>query len=183
MIADFLIDSDISLFLFLNGFSGESRLFDSVVVFLASHLQYFLAAAFILFLFFSVRGKKEKIRIFLTALFSVLSASLAVRVFKDFFQRPRPFWDFEVQNLLSDTLFYSGKNWSFPSGHSAFFFAMGTAVFLHNRKWGSFFLAAALLMNASRVIGGVHYPLDVLGGAAVGIAAGFLAFKILKKVY
>ncbi len=41
-----------------------------------------------------------------------------------------------------------------------------------------FLLAAAIAF--SRVYVGVHYPLDVLGGAALGVALGFVAVRVLR---
>jgi undecaprenyl-diphosphatase len=58
---------------------------------------------------------------------------------------------------------------SFPSGHSATSFACATVLaFAVPRYRVAFFLLAAAIAW-SRVYVGVHYPLDVLGGAALGV--------------
>jgi undecaprenyl-diphosphatase len=61
-------------------------------------------------------------------------------------------------------------NGSFPSGHSASSFACATvlAFAVPRASWAFYLLAAAIAW--SRVYVGVHYPLDVLGGAVLGIA-------------
>jgi undecaprenyl-diphosphatase len=58
---------------------------------------------------------------------------------------------------------------SFPSGHAATSFACATMLALAFPRygWGFFLLAAAIAW--SRVYVGVHYPLDVLGGAVLGV--------------
>ncbi|HXH87742.1 MAG TPA: phosphatase PAP2 family protein [Gaiellaceae bacterium] len=62
---------------------------------------------------------------------------------------------------------------SFPSGHATVAFACATALALAvpRLRWPLFTLAA--LIAFSRVYVGVHYPLDVLAGAVLGVALGF----------
>jgi membrane-associated phospholipid phosphatase len=47
---------------------------------------------------------------------------------------------------------------------------------MKNRVFGAVLLAIAALSSFGRVFIGVHYPLDVLGGAAIGTLGAFLAF-------
>lgn len=61
----------------------------------------------------------------------------------------------------------------FPSDHATAAFAIATAIFLRNRRWGMVALSAAAVLSVGRVALGVHYPSDVLAGAALG-AAGAL---------
>jgi membrane-associated phospholipid phosphatase len=58
---------------------------------------------------------------------------------------------------------------SFPSGHSANAFACATVLAWYDRRLAvpAFVLAAAIAW--SRVYVGVHWPLDVLGGAVLGV--------------
>ncbi|MFF2960084.1 phosphatase PAP2 family protein [Streptomyces sp. NPDC057963] len=59
-------------------------------------------------------------------------------------------------------------DWSFPSNHAAIAAAAAMAVWLTDRRLGAIAVPAALLMAASRVWIGVHYPHDVLTGLVVG---------------
>ena len=72
---------------------------------------------------------------------------------------------------------------SFPSGHTATAFAAATILAL---LYGGYFYWAfspALFIAYSRVYVGAHFPLDVLGGMAVGAGvalAVFLLFRLMN---
>ncbi len=168
---------DINLFYFFNNLAEQSRIFDAIVIFLAGYFQYLLVAIFLMFLFFSGYAKPEKLRIFWVTVISVIVARFGVtELIRFFYHRSRPFVTYQVHQLLPE------NGWSFPSGHSAFFFAMATAIYLYNKKWGVGFFLAAILMNISRIIAGVHYPTDIVGGAIVGMAVAYIVFYFAEKV-
>ena len=167
---------DINFFYFFNNLAGRSRFFDALVVFLAGYFQYLLIAIFLLLLFFSKYAKREKLRIFWITVVSTIVARFGVtELIRFFYHRLRPFVTYQAHQLLS------GNEWSFPSGHSAFFFAMATAIYLYNKKWGIGFFLAAILMNISRVIAGVHYPSDINGGAIIGIIVAYVVFYFAER--
>ena len=66
---------------------------------------------------------------------------------------------------------------SFPSGHAASAAAFATGVALENPYLALPIGALAVGVAASRVVTGVHYPTDVVAGAAVGVAAGLLTTR------
>jgi undecaprenyl-diphosphatase len=71
---------------------------------------------------------------------------------------------------------------SFPSGHAATSFAGATmlAAFAPRLAPALYVLAAAIAF--SRVYVGVHWPLDVLGGAALGAALALVALTSLRRL-
>jgi undecaprenyl-diphosphatase len=61
---------------------------------------------------------------------------------------------------------------SFPSGHTASSFACATVLAAAVPKAAPAFYLLALAIGFSRIYDGVHWPLDVAGGAVLGIAIG-----------
>lgn len=111
------------------------------------------------------------LRAFLTPAVSFVLLS----VFRHIVNAPRPYEVLDIQPLIcKDT-----KGYSFPSRHvfSCFVIAM---TFLWLVPWlGIVLLGFGLLLCACRVVGGVHFPRDVLTGAAVGVAAGLIGFWVV----
>jgi undecaprenyl-diphosphatase len=70
---------------------------------------------------------------------------------------------------------------SFPSDHATAAFAIATAVLLRDRRWGVVVLAFAAVLAAGRVALGVHYPSDVLAGAALGAAVSLALYAPLVR--
>ena len=94
--------------------------------------------------------------------------------------RKRPLRD-EVAQAQARRVRMPSSN-SFPSGHTASAFAFATAV---GQRIPSLWLplrALALLIGYSRIHTGVHYPGDVVAGAAVGSACGWTVANAAKTV-
>jgi membrane-associated phospholipid phosphatase len=70
---------------------------------------------------------------------------------------------------------------SFPSGHASTAFACATVIAWASRRLAApaFVLAAAI--GWSRVYVGVHWPLDVLGGALLGVFMGTLLVFLARR--
>ncbi|GGS95632.1 bifunctional phosphatase PAP2/diacylglycerol kinase family protein [Streptomyces cinerochromogenes] len=68
---------------------------------------------------------------------------------------------------------------SFPSGHAASAAAFATGVALESPAWGAAVAPVAFSVAASRVYTGVHFPSDVLAGAALGAGAAFLVRRLV----
>ncbi|MBI2409540.1 phosphatase PAP2 family protein [Candidatus Kaiserbacteria bacterium] len=171
---------DVQLFYLFNGLAGRSALLDQIIVFFGSYLPYLVIAVFFIQLLISGYSYREKSRMLLVAFASAAIARWGmVDLIRNWYHRPRPFSALPVRQLLENS------EWSFPSGHAAFFFALATAVFFYDRRWGTGLFTAAIFISFARVAAGVHYPSDILGGAVLGILAAWavrlIALRILSK--
>ena len=73
-------------------------------------------------------------------------------------------------------------DWSFPSNHAAIAAAAAAALWGIDRLLGWIAAPAALLMAASRVWIGAHYPHDVLASLPVGAVFGALLIHVAKRM-
>ncbi len=71
---------------------------------------------------------------------------------------------------------------SLPSLHASNFFAMAGVAWAASRRAGLLALVVAALVALSRVYLGVHWPTDVLAGAAWGLACAWLALAAGRGV-
>lgn len=127
----------------------------------------FIATLAVVFL--AARGRFSDWR--RACLAAVLSAGLGLavgKVISELVDRARPFVaDPHGVHLFSGHAADPG----FPSDHATAAFAIAVAILLRKRAWGIFALVAATVLSVGRVALGVHYPSDVLAGAALGSAA------------
>ena len=115
---------------------------------------------------------------------AILTAALCVDlilcngILKNLFARVRPF---DV-NTSVQLLIPKPADFSFPSGHTAASFSSAAALFFAGEKklWKPV-LALAVVIAFTRLYLYVHYPTDILGGMAVGTAAGYLGFWSITK--
>ena len=70
---------------------------------------------------------------------------------------------------------------SFPSGHTATAFAGATALSYFFPRATAAFVVLAAAIAYSRLYVGVHFPLDVLGGAAIGVATSLLLLAAIRR--
>ncbi len=129
-----------------------------------------------LLLVWSLFFAKRKMFAFSLLFLSGISAWLSAHTLKFLFHTARPFVELGFKPLISENGF------SFPSEHSAVFIALAISMLLINKRLGVSMTVLALLIGISRIVLGVHYPIDVLGGFAVGAIISFLYIKLFKKI-
>jgi undecaprenyl-diphosphatase len=102
---------------------------------------------------------------------AALAAWLVNVPIRDFVARPRPE---EHTDLAELNALIEKSGYSFVSDHASTAMAVAVALFLVHRWLGAVACALALLQGFVRVLMGVHYPTDVIGGYALGMATALL---------
>lgn len=113
----------------------------------------------------------ESRRLGVLLLFASGGAALFAQLVKRLSKRRRP----NVGILGFEALVQNPDAFSFPSGHTAASVALAVAWAGEGSGLGVLASAFAGLVGFSRVYLGVHYPLDVMAGALIGLSAGALA--------
>ncbi|MCX7924837.1 MAG: phosphatase PAP2 family protein [Fimbriimonadales bacterium] len=119
--------------------------------------------------------------LFLPALLAFVGSGLTAQIIKRMVPRLRPSNLPDAIVAPDERIFHN----SFPSGHTTTAFALAFWVFLltqgtRYRFWGYGALVLAGLVGLSRIYRGVHYPSDVLAGAAIGMLWGAIAYFTLN---
>ncbi len=137
---------------------------------------------FVFFLYLLIRNKQsQSIWLILTfALLITFTDQIASGVFKPLVERLRPTHDPTISNLVHIVNNYRGGRYGFFSSHAANVFAFAGLSLLLVRRWlyTVLILIWASLIAYSRVYLGVHFPLDVLTGAAFGLLSS-IGFNFL----
>jgi undecaprenyl-diphosphatase len=121
--------------------------------------------------------RRRRLAVFTSMLLAILLASaLADNAFKPLFHRERPF-----VAMPGDVIGSRPEGASFPSGHSANAFAGAFVLSRIAAPARLVWWTLAAVIAYSRVYLGVHYPLDVIVGALVGVGCGILAMRLTGR--
>ena len=177
-----MINFDTELFLFLNGLHADWL--DPIMTFISGKLTW--TPFYLILLYLVIKNyKKQSVLIILgIILLIVCSDQVSSGIFKPLFERPRPCHNEAIKDLVYLPYGRCGGAYGFISSHACNVFAL--AVFMTNilkryyRKIGWVMFVWASLVAYSRIYMGVHYPGDVIVGAAVGAIIGWLIFKAYR---
>ncbi len=179
---DKIIALDTQLFLWLNSY--HSPVWDKIMWFISGKIEW-LPLYILIIVYIIYRYRLKSITILIAIVLTVaLADQLAAKAFKEVFERLRPSHNPEIQHLVHIVGDYRGGSFGFVSNHAAnsFSLAMFITLLFKNKYISTFIFFWALLVSYSRIYLGVHYPGDILGGAALGILLGWLIYLLYRKV-
>ena len=135
-------------------------------------LVYMVAAAYIVTLaWLAVSGDAR----FWKALIVPAVAFAAVTALRSFIDAPRPYELHAIDPVIhKDTL---GK--SMPSRHLASAVVIACAIAWVNPVLGVFAFAASGVVAFTRIVGGVHFPRDIVAAIALSLVFGIIGFIVI----
>lgn len=170
---DLIIQVDYKLFALINNFAGRWPWLDAIArLFLNDYFVPTLIAVIMLTLWFDGGTPTRRLtsrRAVLVGSLSAVVANILLKITNLFYYRPRPF-----DTHPAHVLFYHPSDSSLPSNAATLGFSVAAGVWLYRRRWGWLLFAIAAIFGLSRIFGGVHYPLDVVSGAALGCLSAWL---------
>ncbi len=129
--------------------------------------EYVIYLTIILLFVLAFKSSPKEKKALILAVFAIPVAIILIKIIHLFILTPRPFGAYEAGA-------------SFPSRHASLMAAFAFSYVISRSKWAIFFTVLMLWVGVSRVYVGVHYPIDILGGAIVGFLSAISAKIILK---
>lgn len=163
---------DYTFFSAINGLAGKWHWLDAIGKFFGGDYFLYLFALAVAILWFNNNIRN---RVYLALVSVAVGRIVIVEILKRIVDRPRPYEAIAVRQLIAD----NEHGVSFPSGHSAIYFALAFAFWGTKYFWPFFFLAVA--GSVARVFVGVHYPFDILAGALIGGLTALLLKRLFKN--
>ena len=171
-----ITDLNISVFQFIFGLSHRNFFFDELGIFLAQYLPYLLVIGAIAFVFLFEDWKHRILLGIEGLLAAILARGIVTELIRYFYHSPRPFVALNLSPLVSES------SWSFPSGHAMLFFALAMTIFYASRRLGAWYFAFAAINGLARIFVGVHWPLDIIGGALLGIVSAMVVHALFEPL-
>ena len=161
----------------INGLAGNSSIADSLGRFAAEDLLFVLCGLLAVAGCWEFAHRRQ--RAFAIAALAVVATAVGVGVAVGLGHA----W-FEARPFVADAdtvrLIPHGADASFPSDHAVVAAALATIGTLAWRRFALLFLAMAGFVGVARVYVGVHYPLDVVAGWAIGALMAMAAWTVTR---
>jgi len=165
---------DYAIYSLINGLAGRFIAVDKTMIFIAQNFQYFFAITLLLLWF--KKDTEEKVeanrKAAILAMIIMLIAVGINHLIGFVYFRPRPYTLHAAHLLVNPSV-----DPSFPSDHATFAFALALPILVANKYFGRVMIIMSLLLCFSRVYVGIHYPLDVVGGALIA----YVTYKTIYK--
>lgn len=173
-----IIQWDTQLFLFLNGLHND--FWDTVMWYISDKEFWYPFYALVLIYIFWKYKWHGFLALFFLILLIVCADQGSVQLFKNVFERLRPCHNPEIKDMVHIVNNKCGGQYGFVSSHAAntFAFAMFTGLLFRHRIYTISIFVWAAVVSYSRIYLGVHFPLDILGGALLGILVGIVIFRL-----
>ena len=148
------------------------------IVYLGATYPIFIAIIYALLCVIIKHEKVHHIRNTLTVIGGAIIAYGVAIFLKGLFKHPRP--------DLTQALFVPNDIYSFPSGHATFMFTLVFIMYAYDKRAYIVLLFLAVITSISRVLAGVHYWYDIIGGIILAFiiaqAVLYSTTKLIRKM-
>ena len=179
---DAIIEWDKALFVSLN--SMGSPTWDALWIFITKK-SFFIVYPILIYLIFKAKGRDGFIVIAFIALTVLLCDRISVECFKEVFKRLRPDHTEGLGDQVRFLMNKAGK-YSFVSSHATNVFGVaGVLSAILGKHYKGIYLYLfiwASVVSYSRVYVGKHYPLDLVGGAILGLLISIVVVQLYRFV-
>ncbi|PEY43412.1 undecaprenyl-diphosphatase [Bacillus cereus] len=166
---------NIDAFRWINDLGKQYSSLNPIMVFVAEYMLYALVLGVLIYWF--TRNNKNRMMIIQGGL-AFIVAEIIGKIVGQFYSHHQPFAVLPNVNQLVE---HEIDN-SFPSDHTILFFSICVSILLVRKKEGWLWLMLAFCVAISRIWVGVHYPIDVVTGALVGIISALFVYWIAPKL-
>ena len=147
---------------------------EALIIIGAKYLIAVSALALLAYWFVLPREKKKELAV-LAAIALPLAYALA-RIAGLLYSHSQPFVEWGVEPLVPHEV-----DNAFPSDHMALAAAIATIAFFYNRWLGAGLGVVGLSIGLARMFAGLHYPVDVVVGVALGVAAACSVALVMRQ--
>lgn len=172
---------DFHWFSVINGLATKSSVLDGLGKILALYGPEIWAGIFLLLWFWPPqRANRARRAVVYATVAGIVALAINVALSHGLPFRPRPF--VYLPASMVHQLIPHANDSSFPSDHAAGSFAFAIGLFYAGSRSGWWALLLAAAIAVARVFVGVHWPTDVLAGAAVGLLSGVVVLGLRGMV-
>lgn len=166
---------NIDAFRLINDLGKQYPYLNPVIVFLAEYMLYFLCLSIVVYWF--TRTNRNRMMV-IQAVIAFILAEILGKIAGQFHSHYQPFAVLPHVNQLIE---HDIDN-SFPSDHTILFFSVCISFWLVRKKGEWLWLMLPFCVAISRIWVGVHYPIDVITGALLGVISALFVYWLVPKL-
>lgn len=142
-----------------------------IIFFSGSYLIYIA----VLYAFYVLWSQRKFFMFKVVTIFSTTAVAWMVAdLLKNLVESPRP--------NVTPQLIFPNDIFSFPSDHATFMFALAVAIYSYDKYAGVILFLLAIITGMSRVLAGVHFWYDIVGGLLVGVAVALISIRAMRNL-